>query len=154
MPVALPLPRLSDGWKRALPGEDAMETALRNLVGNPKGKVRPARIESGLPRAAFDRLQQALGLPRQEVAEAVMIPIRTLNRRNQLLSPEADRVLRFAFLFQRALEVLGDMDHAREWLAKPKRALGGVTPVQTARTELGARQVEQLLGRIEHGVFS
>lgn len=131
-----------------------METAWRNLVGNPKGKVGPTSTEDGLPRAAFDRLQQALGLPRQEIAEAVMIPIRTLNRRTRLQTPEADRVLRFAFLLQRAIEVLGDIDHAREWLSKPKRALGGATPVQTARTEFGARQVEQLLGRIEHGVFS
>ena len=43
---------------------------------------------------------------------------------------------------------------ARKWLKEPSWALGDVTPLQYADTELGAQGVEDLLGRIEHGVFT
>ena len=36
----------------------------------------------------------------------------------------------------------------------PKRALGNITPLRCCDTDVGAREVEALLGRIEHGVFS
>ncbi len=113
-----------------------------------------AAVEGGLPKAAFHRLQRALGVPQKVAAEAFMIPLRTLSRRQRLLVPESDRVFRFAWLFQRAIEVLGEGSNARRWMQTPKKALGGESPLRHARTEPGARQVEQLLGQVEHGVFS
>jgi putative toxin-antitoxin system antitoxin component (TIGR02293 family) len=60
-----------------------------------------------------------------------------------------DRVL------AKALELFeGDHDAATEWMRSPLPALGGETPIDIARTELGARQVENLVGRIEHGIYS
>ena len=43
---------------------------------------------------------------------------------------------------------------ARDWLAKPARALDGETPIEHADTEAGAREVENLIGRLEHGVYT
>jgi putative toxin-antitoxin system antitoxin component (TIGR02293 family) len=40
------------------------------------------------------------------------------------------------------------------WLKSPQKALGGKTPLEYSDTEPGAREVEDLLGRLEHGVFS
>ena len=49
----------------------------------------------------------------------------------------------------------GDIQNpARRWLSSPQRALGGSTPLSLARTEVGAGLVEDLIGRLEHGVFS
>ena len=45
-------------------------------------------------------------------------------------------------------------DRARQWLSFPQYGLGGVVPLDYARTEVGAREVETLLGRIEYGVYS
>ena len=59
-----------------------------------------------------------------------------------------------AVLYDRAIEVLGDQERAEAWLKKPNKALGMKTPLQYAETEPGAREVENLLGRLEHGVFS
>ena len=58
-------------------------------------------------------------------------------------------------VFARAIELFeGDDRAARRWLSAPQRALGGAVPLTLAKTEVGAREVERLVGRLEHGVFS
>lgn len=54
----------------------------------------------------------------------------------------------------RAQEVLGTLDQAKAWLSSPNRALGGRRPDELLDTDIGAEEVKNLLGRIEHGVFS
>ena len=54
----------------------------------------------------------------------------------------------------RAVEVLESEENARRWLTSPQFGLGGAVPLEYAETEVGAREVEDLLGRIEHGVYS
>jgi putative toxin-antitoxin system antitoxin component (TIGR02293 family) len=65
-----------------------------------------------------------------------------------------DRLNRFVRIATRAREVLGEEEKARQWLRTPNRALAGQTPLSRLDTNLGAREVEEILGRIEHGVFS
>ena len=66
----------------------------------------------------------------------------------------SDRVVRYARLLGQALQVFGDLDSAKRWLGAPQFGLGGAVPLDYARSEVGAREVENLLGRIEHGVYS
>jgi putative toxin-antitoxin system antitoxin component (TIGR02293 family) len=54
----------------------------------------------------------------------------------------------------RAEEALGDSEKAHRWLGRENRALGGERPVALLDSDAGARAVERVLGRIEHGVFS
>jgi putative toxin-antitoxin system antitoxin component (TIGR02293 family) len=71
------------------------------------------------------------------------------------LSPqESDRVMRFWRLTQQAAKVFGDMARGRQWLKFPQRGLGGAVPLDYASTEVGAREIESLLGRIEYSVYS
>jgi len=82
---------------------------------------------------------------------------RTLARRKKegrFHSDESERVLRIASLFDRALQVLHSQDRVQLWFKSPQKGLGGKTPLEYADTEPGAREVEDLLGRLEHGVFS
>lgn len=114
------------------------------------------RLKEGLPAAAFDKLQDAMDVPGAELARVVNIAPRTLARRKKtgrLQSDESERLLRIGVLFDRAKEVLGGAEPARNWLKSPKRALAGRSPLDYADTEPGAREVEELLGRIEYGVF-
>lgn len=115
-------------------------------------------LEKGFDYRSFDHLQRNLGLSAAGLAQAVGIRPRTLTRRREegrLRPDESDRLLRISRLFGRALEMFEeDARAARDWLASPQRALGSVTPLDLARTELGAREVERLIGRLEHGVFS
>jgi putative toxin-antitoxin system antitoxin component (TIGR02293 family) len=116
------------------------------------------RVRSGLPYEALERFQRNVALSLDELAALVQIKPRTLQRRREegRLSPEeSDRLLRATRLFGRALELFeGDAGAARTWLAKPARALGGAAPFEVAASEVGAREVENLIGRLEHGVFS
>lgn len=115
------------------------------------------RIREGLPIERFDRLKELLDISVQELASLVGISSSTLGRRRKsgyLSESESERLWRVGQLLVRARDVLEDADLARRWLKTPKRALGGKTPLEYAETEPGAREVEDLLGRLEHGVFS
>jgi putative toxin-antitoxin system antitoxin component (TIGR02293 family) len=114
-------------------------------------------VKRGFPVSWFDSLQKSLGVSRQRLTEIVRIAPRTLARRRRagrLSADESDRVLRFWTVLGCASRVLGNVEQARGWLTTPNWALGDKTPLEYADTEPGAREVEHLLGRIEHGVFS
>ena len=115
------------------------------------------RVRTGLPFAELEALREPLGLSLQELARLAGIPARTLVRRRQSgrLDPiESERVLRIERLLALATEMLRDGNRARDWLKSPKAALAGQSPLACADTEVGAREVEQLIGRLRHGVFS
>ena len=117
-----------------------------------------ARVERGFSYRALERLRDNVGLSREAVADLVQIKPRTLDRRREagsLRPDESDRLLRAARVFGGAISLFeGDADAARTWLSSPQRALGGAVPLGMASTEVGAREVENLVGRLEHGVFS
>lgn len=114
-------------------------------------------LRQGLPYAGFQQLQQQLEVSSRELAAVVGITTRTLARRRKegrLQVDESDRLLRVGVLFDRAVEVLGREAEARAWLKAPRSALDDRSPLDSADTEPGARAVEDLLGRIQHGVFT
>ena len=116
------------------------------------------RVEAGFSYKAFERLQRNLGLSTDELARLVRITRRTLARRREegrLTAEESDRLLRASRVFGKALVLFeGDLDAARTWFSRPSTALGNRTPRTVSSTEVGARAVENLVGRLEHGVFS
>lgn len=115
-------------------------------------------VQRGFPYQAFERFQKNTAWPYEGLIDWVQISHRTLTRRRQqghLSSEESDRLLRASRLFAKTMELFeGDVDAAAEWLSKSQHALGGAVPVDVARTELGSREVESLIGRLEHGVYS
>ena len=121
-------------------------------------KAVVTRLDDGFPFRSVVRLQHALGLPLDAMAGLLGIPPRTLARRkleDRLRPDESERVLRIARIFDLAAALFEqDLASANVWLREPKKALGGVAPLAFARTEIGAREVEHLIGRLEHGVLS
>ena len=116
-----------------------------------------AQIQKGLPIKAFTLLKKNLGTTDKQLSSILGIPVSTLARRKKgkrFLFEESERIFRIARLFEKAVGVFGSNDMARKWLKEPAWGLGDVAPIDYARTEIGAREVENLLGRIEHGVFS
>jgi len=115
------------------------------------------RIRDGFPFPTFLKLQKALGVPAKQLAEVVHIPVRTLNRRKEqgrFDISESERIFRIAALFDHAVAVLGTETDASDWLLKPVKGLGYQVPLHHADTEPGAAEVHDLLGRIEHGIFT
>jgi putative toxin-antitoxin system antitoxin component (TIGR02293 family) len=121
-----------------------------------EGDLREA-IREGFPPAVVENLMRATGLTLKEVAGALDLSPRSLQRRRRsgrLARFESDRLYRLARIMAIAGEYLGDAERARRWLKRPNRALGGLAPVAAIDTEPGARQVENLLGRIAFGGIS
>ena len=115
-------------------------------------------VERGFDSSAVARLAAIFEIAEGDVLAAVDISRSTFSRRKKrqerLTSSESDRLYRIIRLFGRAVEVLGSESDARQWMRTSKRALGGVSPLVMARTDAGAQEVEDLLGRIEHGIPS
>jgi putative toxin-antitoxin system antitoxin component (TIGR02293 family) len=116
-----------------------------------------AALKKGLPFAELEKLRGGLDLPMESMMRYLGISKATLHRRKaagKLDMAESDRVVRFARLLRMANTVLESEENARRWLGSPQVGLGGETPLEYAETEVGAREVEDLLGRIEYGVYS
>lgn len=114
-------------------------------------------IREGFPYAALESLEAVLGLTHRDLLAVLGTAARTLARRKQgrHLSPlESDRLYRLARVTQLAAEALGGVDKARAWLGRANRSLGGPTPLSLLDTEIGARQVEEALTRINHGMYA
>jgi len=116
------------------------------------------RVQKGFRYAQLANLEKRSGLTRNRIAVFVAIPVRTLARRQKegrLHSDESDRILRASRVFEMAVDLFeGDVDQARHWLQTPNTALGGSIPLEFASTDVGAREVENLIGRLEYGVFT
>jgi len=86
------------------------------------------------------------------------VPKRTLARRlsdgEPLTVEETDKAVRLARIDRLAAKVFGEPAKALRWLRKPKKALGGETPLAYLATEAGARVVEDMLTRIDHGILA
>lgn len=115
-------------------------------------------IRKGLPAGSVTALAEKLHLGSGVVSRKLGIPQRTLTRRlsqtSQLTPAESDRTARMARVYANAVEMIGDEEKAIEWLRTPNRALGGETPLDQLETDMGARMVEDILGRIAYGVYS
>lgn len=156
--VQTPVARDLAAFRRAVRdrrGEGNEYVLLLGLKAQPAFSLL-ARLERGIEVGALERLREALGVSSAELLETLGIPERTWARRRRegrLDRDESDRLLRVARIYGRALELLDfDAVVTRAWLGEPRRALGGKVPRELLATELGAREVEALLGRIEHGV--
>ena len=115
------------------------------------------KIQKGLRFTELETLQNSIDLPFEQLAAKLSISRSTLQRRKAAgrLSPdESDKVMRLSRLLEHATNVFGDIERARAWLKFPQRGLGGAIPLDYAETEVGAREVDDLLGRIEYSVYT
>ncbi len=126
-----------------------------SLLASPFGLAKA--IREGLPVAAFFELQNRLGLTTTALGEVLAVPARTLQRRREegrLSKEESDRLARLRRVFDEARRLLGSDTATAEWFKEPLVALAGASPLALCDTEPGAREVERLIGRIEHGIYA
>jgi putative toxin-antitoxin system antitoxin component (TIGR02293 family) len=116
------------------------------------------QVEAGFSFSTLKNLGARSGIAISEIASIAGIPPRTLARRKasgKLTWDESERLLRIAAVFEEAVELFeGNIAAAASWLMTPRKALGDRTPLAYSRTEVGAGEVQSLIGRLEHGVFS
>jgi len=121
-------------------------------------QVLVRKVRDGFPFATIEKFRKSTNLSMETIAELVQIPARTMSRRKmegRLQPDESDRLLRASVVFEKAVGLFeGDVPAATQWLQTPQPALGDHTPLEFTQTEVGAREVENLIGRLEHGVFT
>lgn len=128
----------------------------RAILGRPVRSVRDLErtISRGLPKRALrltaERIYPAAGEARRVMFR--IVPEATFKRRTRLSAAESERTERLARVIAAAEYAWSDQSDAREWLTRPHPELGRRTPLETSMTELGARQVEDLLDRLFYGI--
>jgi putative toxin-antitoxin system antitoxin component (TIGR02293 family) len=138
-----------------------MKTAILEKKPVPPKDAHPhaviRRIQKGFHFRELETLQKTIDLPLEQLAKKLLISRSTLQRRKTAgrLSPdESDKVTRFSRLLALAADLFGNVEKGRAWLKHPQRGLGGAIPLDYAETEVGAQEVEKLLGRIKYSVYS
>jgi putative toxin-antitoxin system antitoxin component (TIGR02293 family) len=149
-----------------MPGGYMTIAAIAEVLGGKK--ILRKRIETssdlakatraGLSVNSLDMLAEELSMQRIAVAKLLGISERTLSRRvtsnSRLTAAESDRIVRLARVLALAQETLGNREKASRWLQTSNRALEGDKPFDRLDTDIGVRSVEQVLGRIEYGLYS
>ncbi len=126
------------------------------LVGLGRGERR-AQIEAvrrGLPTASVASLVDVGRLTLEEV-DRMILPRRAFRHRlrSGRLSPqESDRLARVVRTIAAAETTFGSVEKAALWLRRPTAILAGEAPLALLDTDAGIRDVEALLGRIDHGL--
>ena len=112
-------------------------------------------LEQGVP-AAWARSLESQGLTRDDIRR--IIPDRTLDRRiakgEMLKIEEADGLARLLRVVKAARDLFENDENADMFLRSPNPALGERIPIHMAQTDIGAREVETIIGRLSHGIYS
>jgi putative toxin-antitoxin system antitoxin component (TIGR02293 family) len=133
------------------------------VLGTPAlGKLGPLDVDRairrGLPVHMLLRFKRRTRMNFEEIAEVLDVSTKTIERAvaraGRLSASASDRLYRMARLVALAERVLEDRDAAMEWLRSPQHGLSGRVPFELLASEAGARAVESLLERIEHGFLA
>ena len=113
-------------------------------------------VLAGLPKQALRKTAQSLFDEPRQVTQLMyqLVPEATYKRRTRLTPAESERTERLARVIAAAEHVWEDRKDAREWMTHPHPELNGQTPLQRSMSELGAREVEQLLDKLLYGLPS
>lgn len=115
------------------------------------------RIKEGFPFEAVERIRDMLQMDNRQMAQILSTSSKTLSRKKHaghLTSLQSDRLYRLVRILALATEILGRRESAVVWLQESNRALGNVSPLALLDTDSGAQEVENVLERIRHGIYS
>lgn len=142
----------------------AQNRAWKQPEADPAGFEEASTAAFGAPvdpnfRATPRSLSALAGLGySQDEIYMLVVPKRTLARRTankeHLSVEETDKALRLDRIARHAARVFGNPDKANRWLRKPKHQLDGATPLSYLASEAGARVVEEMLTRVDYGMYA
>lgn len=115
-------------------------------------------LAKGIYRSQFSDVAKNIAMiSEKQLADYAGISQRTISRLkpDDLLSPQAAEVIiSIIRTYQRAVEVFESEETAHKWLKTPVSYLENKTPLEAMSNRFGAEMVLDILGRIEHGVYS
>ncbi len=142
------------------------ERKVVDVLGGRKSLNRPVKdindfinlIKDGISLKGALSVKERLHLTNRELADTLGISESKWSRRirrpsGRLSLVESDRLYRIARIFALAKDVFENEERAIEWFRRPQFGLGDRIPLDLINTEVGAREVESLLLRIEYDVI-
>lgn len=133
---------------------------LLGLHGKKSGPLEIAKIiEKGLSVSTIDKFKEVIDISDVQFSAILGVSTKTIgrfrkSRSSKLPVPVGDRLYRIANIYTKAKEVFENNDLAQEWLTTPQIGLNNQIPLDLLITEIGAREVEDLLSRIEYGILT
>lgn len=111
-------------------------------------------VESGLPKLSLERVVERAGIEGPARAKLMqrVVPAATYKRRHRLKLVESEKTERLARVVALAEMLWDDEAEARRFLSTPHPELNRRKPIEAALTELGARQVEDIVNRALYGL--
>jgi len=149
------LHRESNSRRHVIPIETMKAPSIIKAATSTSAAIE--RIAQGLEWADAEFVAKKLGVSLDRFAVLVGVPRSTFFRRQsegRFTEAESEHIMRFARLWQVACEVFPREAGAQSWLNRAQVGLDGKVPLDYAKSELGARVVEDLLMRIHHGILA
>lgn len=147
-PRRKPKPQRSERAEVELTGR-----ALHELTG--MEKIR--KVRQGMTRQDLEQVKDSFGLDYETLAKILSVAKATLFNKKGTATFSAslsEKIFAMADLYSYGLSVFGEKDKLNRWMEKENRALGYVRPLELLDTLIGIDEVKNILGRIEHGVYS
>src|SRR4030095_2060520 len=126
-----------------------LKAAPKKSPSKKKSTVAPP----GLAFGEFEALRKQLDLSLDELTARLGVSRATVAQRKaagRLTNDESGKVVCFARLLGHAVHLFGDLEEARQWRKTRHGGLIGAVPLDYAKTEMGAREVENLLSQLNH----
>jgi putative toxin-antitoxin system antitoxin component (TIGR02293 family) len=114
-------------------------------------------IRKGFSKKSLDAMMVHMDITATDMARIIHTSDRTMRRytKDTVLNPEqSERLLELARLFAHGLDVFGSRERLRRWMNGPVQSLGGQKPIDLLDTSVGIGLVNDVIGRIEHGIIS
>jgi len=141
------------------------EATIEKLLGGTKVIGHSLKTEMdlyetsriGLPKMAFLHLVSNLNVTVRSMTQLLNIAERTLQRKGdqELLDiSTSEQILQIAEVFSRGNDVFESSENFQNWMNSENMSLGGKKPIDLLPSRYGAQMILDVIGRIEHGVFS
>ncbi len=141
------------------------DTGIAELLGGRAFIGHPLKTEMdlfelsriGLPKKALTNLAHNLNLSIRSMSTLLNITERTIQRKadQELLDVStSEQLLPIAEVYSRGAEVFGSSANFHAWMESANKALGNRNPMDLLPSRYGAHMILDVIGRIEHGVFS
>ncbi len=117
-----------------------------------------ALSNSGISKASVEALIGHIGISKKSFVEDILhLSVKTLERKkhdDKLDKYASSHVIEIGKIVEHAFEVFGDEEKVQRWLSAPNRALNNMRPLSLFYIPTGLAMVDDILGRIEEGVYS
>ncbi|WP_404415053.1 antitoxin Xre/MbcA/ParS toxin-binding domain-containing protein [Marinospirillum sp.] len=120
--------------------------------------TRADAVHQGFKPKVYRNLAEKTKLSQSEFCKITHIPLSTMKRKltndERFSTQESDAIYRLAMLIKLATDLFSDEKKALDWIRESVYGLGGKRPLDMVATTVDFEMVKDLIGRVDHGVFS